>query len=75
MVKNRTSGGRKFAVCDQTARPATGEPGGGPGHGLTGLTERLTKAGGTLEAGGTRNGFRLTARVQVAASAHVGSAT
>ncbi|MFD0440691.1 histidine kinase [Streptomyces sp. WAC 01325] len=53
----------------------SGDGGGGPGHGLTGLTERLTKAGGTLEAGGTRNGFRLTARVPVPTSAHVGSAT
>ncbi|RSN94005.1 histidine kinase [Streptomyces sp. WAC 05379] len=53
----------------------SGDGGGGPGHGLTGLTERLTKAGGTLEAGGTRHGFRLTARVPVPASAHVGSAT
>ncbi|WP_328438684.1 histidine kinase [Streptomyces sp. NBC_00444] len=53
----------------------SGGEGSGPGHGLTGLTERLTKAGGTLEAGGTRHGFRLTARVPVAPSAHIGSAT
>ncbi|MFG1671466.1 sensor histidine kinase [Streptomyces sp. Y7] len=53
----------------------SGDRGGGPGHGLTGLTERLTKAGGALEAGGTRHGFRLTARVPVDASAPVGSAT
>lgn len=53
----------------------SGDRGGGPGHGLTGLTERLTKAGGALEAGGARHGFRLTARVPVDASAPVGSAT
>ncbi|MFJ7074963.1 sensor histidine kinase [Streptomyces sp. NPDC098781] len=53
----------------------SGDQGAGPGHGLTGLTERLTKAGGTLEAGGTRHGFRLTARVPAAARANVGSAT
>ncbi|MEU6533876.1 histidine kinase [Streptomyces sp. NPDC046928] len=39
-----------------------GGPGGAPGHGLTGLTERLAQAGGTLEAGRTRGGFRLIAR-------------
>ncbi|MFE9093864.1 sensor histidine kinase [Streptomyces sp. NPDC007264] len=44
-----------------------GGPGGGPGNGLTGLGERLEKAGGTLEAGGTKRGFRLTARVPVTA--------
>lgn len=33
-----------------------------PGNGLTGLTERLEKAGGSLEAGRVRHGFRLVAR-------------
>ncbi|MFI6011864.1 sensor histidine kinase [Streptomyces sp. NPDC051243] len=52
----------------------SGDRGSGPGNGLAGLTERLTKAGGTLEAGGTRHGFRLAARVPVAlTSADVGS--
>ncbi|WP_328879498.1 sensor histidine kinase [Streptomyces sp. NBC_00299] len=52
----------------------SGDQGPGPGHGLTGLTERLEKAGGTLDAGGTRQGFRLIARVPAAAiSADVGS--
>ncbi|WP_405918441.1 sensor histidine kinase [Streptomyces sp. NBC_00728] len=32
------------------------------GNGLTGLTERLEKAGGSLEAGRVRRGFRLVAR-------------
>ncbi|KUO04417.1 sensor histidine kinase [Streptomyces caeruleatus] len=47
----------------------SGDQGGGPGNGLTGLTERLEKAGGTLDADGTRHGFRLTARVPVTATA------
>lgn len=52
----------------------SGDQSGGPGNGLTGLTERLGDAGGALEAGGTRHGFRLTARVPVAGtSADVGS--
>ncbi|MFD1659334.1 sensor histidine kinase [Streptomyces caeni] len=43
----------------------SGGPGGGPGNGLTGLRERLEKAGGTLEAAGAKRGFRLAARVPV----------
>ncbi|MEW2162467.1 sensor histidine kinase [Streptomyces sp. NPDC007084] len=39
-----------------------GSPAGVHGNGLTGLTERLEKAGGSLEAGGGRRGFRLVAR-------------
>ncbi|MEU5093187.1 histidine kinase [Streptomyces sp. NPDC020996] len=50
-----------------------GGPGKGAGNGLTGLAERLEKAGGTLEAGGTRRGFRLVARVPVDSGADVGS--
>jgi two-component system sensor histidine kinase DesK len=45
----------------------------GPGNGLTGLTERLEKAGGTLEAGRVRHGFRLVARVPTATQVDVGS--
>ncbi|MCT9084718.1 sensor histidine kinase [Streptomyces fulvoviolaceus] len=52
----------------------SGGSGRGPGNGLTGLTERLDKAGGTLEAGGTRHGFRLVARVPTGPAADVGSA-
>ncbi|MFF5977402.1 sensor histidine kinase [Streptomyces olindensis] len=51
----------------------SGSPGDGHGNGLTGLTERLTKAGGTLEAGPLRHGFRLVARVPAAGAADVGS--
>jgi two-component system sensor histidine kinase DesK len=36
------------------------------GNGLTGLTERLEKAGGSLEAGRVRRGFRLVARAPLA---------
>lgn len=43
----------------------SGGSGGGPGNGLTGLAERLEKAGGSLEAGRARSGFRLVARVPV----------
>lgn len=46
---------------------------GGHGNGLTGLTERLTKAGGTLEAAPYKHGFRLVARVPTAGPADVGS--
>ncbi|MGW2649480.1 sensor histidine kinase [Streptomyces sp. NPDC001393] len=51
----------------------SGGSGGGPGNGLTGLTERLEKAGGTLEAGRIKHGFRLVARVPAAPAGHVGS--
>jgi two-component system sensor histidine kinase DesK len=51
----------------------TGGSGTGPGNGLTGLTERLEKAGGALEAGRVRRGFRLVARVPVGTSVDVGS--
>jgi two-component system, NarL family, sensor histidine kinase DesK len=36
---------------------------GTPGNGLTGLAERLEKAGGSLEAARVKRGFRLVARV------------
>ncbi|MEV5984637.1 sensor histidine kinase [Streptomyces sp. NPDC052051] len=48
-------------------------PGTGPGNGLTGLTERLEKAGGMLEAGRAKRGFRLAARVPVASGTDIGS--
>ncbi|MET8406949.1 histidine kinase [Streptomyces sp. NPDC005195] len=50
----------------------SGGSGDGPGNGLTGLTERLEKAGGTLEAGGVRRGFRLVARVPAETPADAG---
>ncbi|MFI7403031.1 sensor histidine kinase [Streptomyces sp. NPDC049541] len=51
----------------------SGAPGKGPGNGLTGLTERLEKAGGTLEAGRIKHGFRLVARVPADTPSAVGS--
>ncbi|MFD5816210.1 sensor histidine kinase [Streptomyces sp. NPDC127038] len=42
-----------------------GTAGTAPGNGLTGLTERLEKAGGSMEAGRVRRGFRLVARAPV----------
>ncbi|WP_225827267.1 sensor histidine kinase [Streptomyces naphthomycinicus] len=51
----------------------SGGSGKGPGNGLTGLTERLEKAGGGLEAGRVKHGFRLVARVPTAPAADVGS--
>ncbi|KUM92411.1 histidine kinase [Streptomyces cellostaticus] len=51
----------------------SGGSGTGPGNGLTGLTERLEKADGTLEAGRVKHGFRLVARVPTATSVDVGS--
>ncbi|MEU3611355.1 histidine kinase [Streptomyces sp. NPDC006872] len=50
-----------------------GGSGKGPGNGLTGLTERLEKAGGALETGGGKRGFRLTARVPAGPVPDVGS--
>jgi two-component system sensor histidine kinase DesK len=51
----------------------SGGSGKGPGNGLTGLTERLQKAGGALEAARTKHGFRLVARVPAGAAGAVGS--
>nr|WSY57770.1 sensor histidine kinase [Streptomyces sp. NBC_00886] len=54
----------------------TGGSGKGLGNGLTGLTERLEKVGGSLEATRLKHGFRLVARVPAGApvsSADVGS--
>jgi len=54
----------------------SGGSGKGPGNGLTGLTERLEKVGGSLEATRVKHGFRLVARVPAGtpvASADVGS--
>ncbi|MFF4956917.1 sensor histidine kinase [Streptomyces sp. NPDC001222] len=51
----------------------SGGSGNGPGNGLTGLTERLEKIGGTLRAGREKHGFRLVARVPAPAAGNVGS--
>jgi two-component system sensor histidine kinase DesK len=51
----------------------SGGPGTEPGNGLTGLAERLEKAGGQLEAGRVKRGFRLVARVPLTSGGDVGS--
>ncbi|MET9890829.1 sensor histidine kinase [Streptomyces sp. NPDC006465] len=52
-----------------------GSSGAAAGNGLTGLTERLDQAGGSLEAGRVRHGFRLVARAPLAGGrAPVGAA-
>jgi two-component system sensor histidine kinase DesK len=60
-------------VLELTVEDNGSGTGDGYGNGLTGLGERLTKAGGTLEAGPVRQGFRLVARVPWAGPADVGS--
>ncbi|MCD7439067.1 sensor histidine kinase [Streptomyces lincolnensis] len=72
LVRHQTLGGPLLELIVED--DGSGGPGEGPGNGLTGLTERLEKAGGTLEAGGTRHGFRLVARVPAGSAADVGSA-
>lgn len=64
----------ELSVEDDGSGSGTGPgagAGGGPGNGLTGLRERLEKAGGTLDAGRVRRGFRLVARVPAPAPADV----
>ncbi|MER6416578.1 sensor histidine kinase [Streptomyces humidus] len=51
----------------------SGGPGKGFGNGLTGLTERLEKASGALDAGRLKRGFRLTARVPAGPASRIGS--
>ncbi|MGW0709096.1 sensor histidine kinase [Streptomyces sp. NPDC002643] len=53
--------------------PTTGIP-AGPGNGLTGLAERLQKAGGTLEAGPVKHGFRVVARAPAVSAPPIESA-
>ncbi|TVZ80485.1 two-component system sensor histidine kinase DesK [Streptomyces sp. BK340] len=56
----------------RTKPPAAENDGGTPGHGLLGLAERLSAAGGALTtAPGVDGGFRLTARLPVARRSEV----
>lgn len=73
VLQRQTLDGRMLELSVED--DGSGGAGNGPGNGLTGLTERLQKAGGTLEAGRVRHGFRLVARVPVGAAVHVGSGT
>ncbi|BBC33192.1 Histidine kinase [Streptomyces graminofaciens] len=63
LVRRQTLDGPmlELTVDDDGTGDANGS-GEGAGTGLTGLTERLEKVGGTLEAGPSRHGFRLAAR-------------
>lgn len=64
VARRQTLDGPVLELCVEDDGPgAGGGTGEGPGHGLTGLAERLHKAGGTLEAGPLKQGFRLVARV------------
>ncbi|KUO11746.1 sensor histidine kinase [Streptomyces sp. DSM 15324] len=69
--RRQTLDGPRLELCVEDN--GSGGSGKGPGNGLTGLTERLEKAGGTLEAGRVKHGFRVTARVPAGTAADVGS--
>ncbi|MEU1185183.1 histidine kinase [Streptomyces sp. NPDC005820] len=71
VVRRQTLDGPRLELSVED--DGSGGSGKGPGNGLTGLTERLEKAGGTLEAGRVKHGFRLTARVPAGTAADVGS--
>ncbi|MBG0852699.1 sensor histidine kinase [Streptomyces spinoverrucosus] len=73
VTRRQTLDGPVLDLCVEDDGSGVGGTGEGPGHGLTGLAERLHKAGGTLEAGPVKHGFRLVARVPVGPT--VGSAT
>ncbi|GHE04527.1 sensor histidine kinase [Streptomyces alanosinicus] len=71
LAHRQTLDGAMLELCVEDN--GSGGSGSGPGNGLTGLGERLEKAGGTLEAGRVKHGFRLVARVPSALPGHVGS--
>ncbi|WP_153815958.1 histidine kinase [Streptomyces sp. SUK 48] len=71
LTHRQTLDGPTFELVVEDNGSGTGN--GGFGNGLTGLTERLEKAGGTLEASRFRHGFRLVARVPAAPAGDVGS--
>ena len=58
VVLSGQSGGGLRSRC-ATPRPGGSARAGGPGLGLTGLTERVELAGGGLQAGPTAGEFRL----------------
>jgi two-component system, NarL family, sensor histidine kinase DesK len=74
-VDVRNSGGRATVTIldDGDGTPSATLPGGGGGHGLDGLRERLAADGGTLESGRVPGGgFRLAATVPVPVPAPAG---
>lgn len=76
LTARRTLGGPVVELTvEDNGSGAAGAPSRAPhGNGLTGLTERLTKIGGTLEAGPSRGGFVLTARVPMDTGPAMGDA-
>ncbi|MET9352232.1 sensor histidine kinase [Streptomyces sp. NPDC006617] len=73
LLERQTLGGAVLELSVEDNGSGGPAPANAPGNGLTGLTERLEKAGGTLEASGSRRGFRLVARVPAGAATDVGS--
>ncbi|MFC9082532.1 sensor histidine kinase [Streptomyces sp. NPDC057062] len=71
VLRRQTLDGPVLELCVEDN--GSGGSGRAPGNGLTGLTERLEKVGGTLEAGRVKHGFRLVARVPADSGADVGS--
>ncbi|MFF6993382.1 sensor histidine kinase [Streptomyces sp. NPDC008313] len=70
LVPRQTLDGRVVELSvEDDGTGGSGGSGSAPGNGLTGLTERLEKAGGTLEASRQRRGFRLVARAPMDPSA------
>ncbi|MFG2572491.1 sensor histidine kinase [Streptomyces sp. NPDC048481] len=71
VVRRQTLDGPVVELCVED--DGSGGSGKGPGNGLTGLTERMEKANGALEAGRLKKGFRLTARVPAGPAPDIGS--
>ncbi|WP_369395257.1 sensor histidine kinase [Streptomyces sp. CG1] len=71
LTQRQTLDGPMLELCVEDN--GSGGSGSGPGNGLTGLTERMEKAGGSLEAGRIKHGFRLVARVPSPLPGDVGS--
>jgi two-component system, NarL family, sensor histidine kinase DesK len=74
-VSDDGAGPAAAAAMGEAAAPAAAgtEPAGPTGSGLTGLAERASRLGGTLQAGpGERGGFRLRISVPIAAQSSDG---
>lgn len=71
LCRRQTLDGPFLELCVED--DGSGGTGTGPGNGLTGLAERLEKAGGTLETDALKHGFRLVARVPADSSRDIGS--
>ncbi|MFJ3666207.1 sensor histidine kinase [Streptomyces sp. NPDC090106] len=71
LLRRQTLDGETLELSVQD--DGSGGPPGAHGNGLTGLAERLEKAGGTLEAGRSGRGFRLVARAPAGQDPRLGS--